>query len=126
MRRVPQPAQVLKRQRIVQAELLAELRDELLLGGPIAHAERCGADHGVDRIAGNQMQDREDEDGREQQDRDRLGEPLRDVPGHASPLGGLEPTRWRAHVVVVSGVGGTCRDSRRARSSGGCTFRKVA
>src|SRR5207247_9392979 len=36
VRRIPEPADVLERQRIAQAELLAQARDELLLCGPVA------------------------------------------------------------------------------------------
>ena len=65
VRRIPEPADVLERQRIAQAELLAQARDELLLCGPVADPEGCRADHGVDGVPGDQMQDREDEQRRE-------------------------------------------------------------
>ena len=86
MRRVPQPAEVLNRQRIVQAELVPELRDELLLRRAVADTERGRADHRVDRISRDQVQDREDQQRGEQQHRDRLDKPLRDELGHAPPL----------------------------------------
>ena len=86
MRRVPQPAEVLNRQRIVQAELVPELRDELLLRRAVADAERGRADHRVDRISRDQVQDREHQQRGEQQHRNRLDKPLRDELGHAPPL----------------------------------------
>src|SRR5205823_3551463 len=110
MQTVPKPTQVLDGEGVVQAELLAQLCDELLLRGPIADAERRRTDHRVDRIARDQMEDREHQQRREQQDRNGLHEALRDIPDH---------------VVVVLAAAATRRASCRARSSGGCTLRNV-
>ena len=86
--RVPEPAHVLDRERIVQPEVVADLLGE---GDPLlrrSDAEGGRAHHRVDRIAGDEMQDREDQERREQHDRDRLDEPLCDELRHgANPWG---------------------------------------
>src|SRR5881397_51448 len=52
----------------------------------IAHAERGRAQHRVDRIARDEMEDREDEQRRQQQYRDRLDQAREDELRHLSLL----------------------------------------